>query len=111
MVTARDRWRWRAASSGIPRRRWRPPTARFAETLIEALAAFDAPTLVYSFYEQTRLKELAGKYPDLSASLHALIARLVCRIALNWGLLHSRCKSPSFSGIIRARTVTGVPCA
>jgi len=87
------------------------PRRRFAETLIEALAAFDAPILVYSFYEQTRLKELAGKYPDLSASLHALIARLVCRIALNWGLLHSRCKSPSFSGIIRARTVTGVPCA
>jgi len=33
--------------------------------------------LVYSAYEQTKLKELAGEYPDLSASLHALIARLV----------------------------------
>ena len=42
-----------------------------------ALAAFDDPILVYSVYEQTRLKELAGEYPDLSASLDALIARLV----------------------------------
>ena len=53
------------------------PRRQFAETLIEALAAFDAPILVYSAYEQTRLKELAGEYPDLSASLDALIARLV----------------------------------
>ena len=48
------------------------PRRRFAETLIEAFAAFDAPMLVYSAYEQ-----LAGEYPDLSASLDALIARLV----------------------------------
>jgi len=53
------------------------PRRRFAETLIEAFAAFDDPILVYSVYEQTRLKELAGEYPDLSASLDALIARLV----------------------------------
>jgi hypothetical protein len=53
------------------------PRRRFAETLIEALAAFDDPILVYSAYEHTRLKELAGEYPDLSASLDALIARLV----------------------------------
>ena len=53
------------------------PRRRFAETLIEALAAFDGPILVYSAYEQTRLKELAGEFPDLSASLNALIARLV----------------------------------
>jgi hypothetical protein len=53
------------------------PRRRFAETLIEALAAFDAPIPVYSFYEQTMLKELAGEYPDLSAALDALIARLV----------------------------------
>jgi Domain of unknown function(DUF2779) len=42
------------------------PRRRFAETLIEALAAFDAPILVYSAYEQTRLKDLAGEYPDLA---------------------------------------------
>ena len=37
--------------------------------------------------------------------------RLLCQVPFWRGLLHSRCKSPSFSGIIRARTVTGVPCA
>ena len=64
------------------------PRRQFAETLIEALAAFDAPILVYSFYEQTRLKDLAGEYPDLSAALTALIARLVdllprhCHVAI-----------------------------
>jgi hypothetical protein len=31
----------------------------------------------WTAYEHTRLKELAGEYPDLSASLDALIARLV----------------------------------
>jgi Domain of unknown function(DUF2779) len=50
---------------------------RFAETLIEAVAVFDGPILVYSAYEQTRLEELAGEFPDLSAALNALIARLV----------------------------------
>jgi hypothetical protein len=48
------------------------PRRRFAGTLIEAFAAFDAPIPVYSAYEQTRLKELAGEYPDLGASLDAL---------------------------------------
>jgi hypothetical protein len=52
------------------------PRRRFAETLIVAFAAFDAPIPVYSAYEQTRLKELAGEYPGLSAALTALIARL-----------------------------------
>jgi len=64
------------------------PRRRFAETLIEALAAFDAPILVYSFYEQTRLKELAGKYPDLSAALTALIARLVDLLPIVGGAVY-----------------------
>jgi hypothetical protein len=53
------------------------PRRQFAETLIEALAAFDGPILVYSAYEKSRLKQLAGEFPDLSESLNALIARLV----------------------------------
>ena len=53
------------------------PRRRFAETLIEALDAFDGPIIVYSAYEQTRLRELAGEFPDLRASLNAIIARLV----------------------------------
>ena len=47
------------------------PRRRFAETLIDALDAFDAPIVVYSAYEQTRLKELAGQFPDLGAALNA----------------------------------------
>jgi hypothetical protein len=53
------------------------PRRRFAETLIEALTAFGGPILVYSAYEQTRLKELAEEFRDLSAALNTLIARLV----------------------------------
>jgi len=64
------------------------PRRRFAETLIEAFAAFDAPMLVYSAYEQTKLKELAGEYPDLSASLHALIARLVDPLPILGGAVY-----------------------
>jgi hypothetical protein len=40
------------------------PRRQFAETLIEALTAFDGPIIVYSSYERTRLKELAGQFPD-----------------------------------------------
>jgi hypothetical protein len=53
------------------------PRRQFAETLIDALACSDDPIIVYSAYEQTRLKELAGNFPDLSRGLNALIARLV----------------------------------
>ena len=52
------------------------PRRRFAETLIEALDAFDGPIIVYSAYEKTRLNELAREFPDLGASLNAIIARL-----------------------------------
>jgi hypothetical protein len=52
------------------------PRRQFAETLIDALACSDDPIIVYSAYEQTRLKELAANFPDLSTALNALIARL-----------------------------------
>jgi hypothetical protein len=64
------------------------PRRRFAETLIEAFAAFDDTILVYSVYEQIRLKDLAGEYPDLSASLDALIARLVELLPIVRGAVH-----------------------
>jgi hypothetical protein len=54
----------------------RDPRREFAETLIEALDAFDGPIIVYSAYEKTRLNELSRAFPDLSASLNAIIARL-----------------------------------
>ncbi len=64
------------------------PRRRFAETLIEAFAALDAPILVYSAYEQTRVKELVGEYPDLSAALTALIARLVDLLPIVGGAVY-----------------------
>jgi len=59
-----------AASDEDPRR-------RFAETLIAALDAFSGPILVYSAYEQTRLKELAGHLPELGPAIKAILARLL----------------------------------
>jgi predicted RecB family nuclease len=53
------------------------PRRAFAETLIEALSHSDAPIIVYSHYEQTRLKELAIAFADLRDSLIAIIGRLV----------------------------------
>ena len=58
-----------AAADGDPRR-------AFAESLIGALAGSDMPIIVYSSYEQTRLKELAGHFPDLGTPLTAIIERL-----------------------------------
>jgi predicted RecB family nuclease len=52
------------------------PRRQFAEMLVDALAWSDDPIIVYSAYEQTRLKELAADFPDLSTALNALIARL-----------------------------------
>jgi len=52
------------------------PRRAFAETLIEALIGVDAPIVVYSAYEQTRLKELAALFPDLKDPLNAIIVRL-----------------------------------
>jgi hypothetical protein len=53
------------------------PRRRFAETLVAALDAFDGPIIVYSAYEQTRLRELAVEFTYLGEALNAIIARLV----------------------------------
>jgi hypothetical protein len=53
------------------------PRRAFAETLIDALTGVDAPIVVYSAYEQTRLKELAAAFPDLRNALNAITGRLV----------------------------------
>jgi hypothetical protein len=55
---------------------YRDPRRAFAETLIEALSNSDMPIVVYSAYEQTRLKELAATFPDLSDTLMAIMGRL-----------------------------------
>jgi hypothetical protein len=52
------------------------PRRLFAETLIASLSGADGPVVVYSAYEQTRLKELAATSPDLRQPLTDIIARL-----------------------------------
>ena len=52
------------------------PRRAFAETLITALAADDAPIVVYSSYEKTRLNDLAVEFPNLRQPLTAIIDRL-----------------------------------
>ncbi len=82
------------------------PRRRFAQTLIEAFAAFDDPILVYSAYEQTRLKELAGEYPGLSAALTALIPRLVDLLPLVGGAVYF----PEFRFSNSIKSVTPTLC-
>jgi len=52
------------------------PRREFAETLITALGGDDAPILVYSPFESTRLGELAERFPDLAPGLRRLRERL-----------------------------------
>ena len=48
-----------------------------AEGLIRALGRSSAPILVYSGYEQERLRELSAALPDCAEALDAIQARLV----------------------------------
>ncbi|HTI81203.1 MAG TPA: DUF2779 domain-containing protein [Acetobacteraceae bacterium] len=52
------------------------PRRAFAATLIAALAGADFPIIVYSPYEQQRLKELAAAFPDLHDPIAAIVDRL-----------------------------------
>lgn len=52
------------------------PRADFLESLLDALGA-QGPILVYSSFEQSRLRDLAKAYPDREPELQAVIARLV----------------------------------
>jgi hypothetical protein len=52
------------------------PRRQFAETLIDALACSNNPIIVYSAYEQTRLRDLARDFPDLGTALNIVISRL-----------------------------------
>jgi len=53
------------------------PRRCFAETLIAALDELPGPVLVYSAYEQTQLRALAGHFPDLAPAIEAIIMRLL----------------------------------
>jgi Domain of unknown function(DUF2779) len=52
------------------------PRRRFSETLIDALKGTKWPIIVYSSYEETRLRELAATFPDLERPIAAISRRL-----------------------------------
>ncbi len=52
------------------------PRREFAESLIHAVGKGKSPIVVYSPYEQARLKSLAGRFEDLRTRIDAIIARL-----------------------------------
>ena len=73
---------------------------------IETLEMFEGPIIVYSAYEKTRLTELAGQFPDLSAALNAIIARLVDLLPIVRGAVYF----PEFWFSNSIKTVTPALC-
>lgn len=53
------------------------PRRRFTDTLIAALHAFAGPIVIYSAYERTQLKGLAGSFPEFRWAIEAILARLL----------------------------------
>ncbi len=52
------------------------PRRAFAQSLVAALKNINLPIVVYSSYEQSRLKELVLAFPDLAKGLAKIIANL-----------------------------------
>ncbi len=52
------------------------PRRQFVETLIDALEGSKWPVIVYSSYEQARLRELKAAFPDLKRPITAIVRRL-----------------------------------
>jgi predicted RecB family nuclease len=57
------------------------PRREFVESLLRAVGT-DGPVLVYSGYEQTTLRKLAGQFPDLTSQIDDLITRFVDLLSL-----------------------------
>jgi hypothetical protein len=53
-----------------------PPMRRLAESLVRALGTI-GPVLMYTTYERTVINNLIKRFPDLTASLTAIVERLV----------------------------------
>ncbi len=69
------------------------PRLSFVEALIVAVAEFTGPILVYSGYEQTRLRELASQFPDLQPAIDQIIGRLLDLLSIVRGAVYL----PAFS--------------
>jgi predicted RecB family nuclease len=88
-----------ASAHGDPRR-------QFTDTLIAALAASDDPIVVYSGYEQRRLRELAALFFDLAQPLNAIIDRLADLLPIVRGAVYF----PAFDFSNSIKTVAPALC-
>ena len=77
------------------------PRPAFAESLLAALESDPAPVLVYSSYEETVLRELAGALPALGPRTDALIARLVDLLPV----VRDHVYDPAFAGSFSIKSV------
>lgn len=77
------------------------PRPAFAESLLAALGE-TGPIVVYSSFEASRIRELAGLYPEFSAGLEALLdGRLVDLLQL----VRAYCYHPEFHGSFSIKSV------
>ena len=82
------------------------PRRQFVETLIDALKGAKWPIIVYSSYEQARLRELAASFPDLKRPIAAIVRRLSDLLpVVRGGLYH-----PGFEFSNSIKTVAPALC-
>jgi predicted RecB family nuclease len=77
------------------------PRREFAETLIEAINRTTGPIIVYSPFEATVLRDLAGLWPDLSERLLGVIDR-ICDLL---PILRTHVTHPEFLGSYSIKAV------
>ncbi len=82
------------------------PRLSFAETLINALNEFRGPILVYSAYEQSRLRELAAQFPALQPAIEHIIERLLDLLPVVRGAVYL----PAFSFSNSIKSVAPALC-
>ena len=64
------------------------PRRSFAESLLESLRGTKLPVVVYSSYEQARLKELATIFPDLAKPIRSVVRQLTDLLPIVRGCIY-----------------------
>ena len=77
------------------------PRREFAETLLKAIECLTGPIIVYSGFEASVLRNLAGVLPDLSGRLFALVDRVVDLLPI----VRSHVAHPEFLGSYSLKAV------
>jgi predicted RecB family nuclease len=77
------------------------PRRDFAETLLQAAGRTNGPIIVYSSFEASVLRDLAGFFPDLAARLFALIDRFSDLLPI----IRSHVSHPEFLGSYSIKAV------